>query len=193
MKRRSAVPSSASAAAQRRLLRHSVTALVVGTAAILAAVGRGAGHAARATPSEVIVRRVIDGDTIELSDGRLIRYIGIDTPEVRRRRGDHWVEDPEPFGREAAERNRQLVEGKRVRLEFDVETHDRYGRWLAYVYLVEPSGSGEPTRELLVNAQLVREGFAQPMTIPPNVAHAEEFRALSREARDGRRGLWQLR
>ena len=133
------------------------------------------------------MRRVVDGDTVQLSDGRLLRYIGIDTPEVRQRDGDRWVVNPEPFGRAATEANRRLVEGKAVRLEYDVQTHDRFGRLLAYVYV--PAGDAG---EAMVNAELVRLGMAQPMTIPPNVKYAERFRALAEEARREGRGLWGM-
>ena len=125
---------------------------------------------------------VIDGDTVELSDGRHVRYIGIDTPEVRRHEGTQWVVDPEPYAREATEANRRLVEGKPVRLEYDVETHDRYGRLLAYVYV----------GDVMVNAKLMEDGYAQPMTIPPNVKYVERFKQLASEARQQRRGLWGL-
>lgn len=131
-------------------------------------------------PEEARVARVIDGDTIELSDGRLVRYIGVDTPEVRRRQGDAWVKDPEPFSQAATKANRRLVAGKTVRLEYDVQTHDSYGRLLAYVYV----------GEMMVNAELLRLGVAQLLTIPPNVKYAERFRALAQEAREARRGLW---
>ena len=137
-----------------------------------------------ALPEQAHVRRVVDGDTIELQDGRLVRYIGIDTPEVRRKDGTHWVVDPEPFAEAATEANRRLVEGQTVRLVYDVQTHDRFGRLLAYVYV--PDGRGER----MVNAELVRQGFAQPLTIPPNVRSAELFRTLAAEARRERRGLW---
>ena len=138
-----------------------------------------------ASADHAAVRRVIDGDTIELSDGRLVRYLGIDTPEVRRRSGDRWVEDPEPFGRAAADTNRALVEGRRVRLEYDVQRTDRFGRLLAYVYVTLPDGV-----ELMVNERLVADGMAQPLTIPPNVRYAERFRVLAAEARRDKRGLW---
>ncbi len=131
------------------------------------------------------VGRVIDGDTIELADGRKIRYIGVDTPEVRRREGSQWVKDPEPFGLEASAFNRQLVEGKSVRLELDVQTHDRYGRLLAYVYV-----AGADQKEIFVNAELVKQGMAQPLTIPPDVKYAALFRDLARQAREEKRGLW---
>lgn len=131
-------------------------------------------------PESAAVRRAIDGDTLELTDGRLVRYIGIDAPEVRRRRGDEWVVDPEPFGEAARDANASWVQGKRVKLEYDAESYDRYGRLLAYVY-----ADGE-----MVNARLVREGYAEPLMIPPNVRYAEEFRRLAAEARQAGRGLW---
>ncbi len=141
-----------------------------------------------APTDERVIRRVVDGDTVELSDGRLLRYIGIDAPEVRRRVGDQWIVAPEPMGQEATDFNRRLVEGRRVRLEFDVQSHDRFGRLLAYVYVAD-GGAGE----VMVNAEMLRAGMAQPLTIPPNVKYAEHFRALAEEARQEGRGLWEDR
>lgn len=112
-----------------------------------------------------------------------MRYIGIDTPEVRRREGNRWVKDPEPFAQAATAANRDLVEGKAVRLEHDVQSHDRYGRLLAYVYV----------GETMVNEELLRLGMAQLLTIPPNVKYVERFRAIAQEARRARRGLWAAR
>ena len=139
-------------------------------------------------PQQATVRRVVDGDTIELSDGRLVRYIGVDSPEVRRRVGGQWIVAPEPMGREATVFNRGLVEGRTVRLEYDVQTHDRFGRLLAYVYV--HSTDGRSATEQMVNAELLRAGMAQPLTIPPNVKYVERFRALAQEAREAHRGLW---
>ena len=128
-----------------------------------------------------MVQQVIDGDTAQLGDGQMVRYIGIDAPEVRRHVGGEWVMDPEPFAQAATEANRQLVEGQRVRLEYDVQTHDRYGRLLAYLYVGDQ----------LVNAALLAGGYAQLLTIPPNVRYAEQFRALRNEAQREGRGLWK--
>lgn len=133
-----------------------------------------------ALPREALVTRVIDGDTVELAFGQRLRYIGVDTPETHRRIGDRWVEVHEAFGAEATTFNRSLVEGKRVRLEYDIEPHDKYGRLLAYVY----------AGETFVNAALLRQGYAHLLTIPPNVKHVDEFQALVREARAAQRGLW---
>ena len=137
----------------------------------------------RFAPTEFVVRRVIDGDTIELRDGRFVRYIGIDAPEVRRKVGDRWVVDPEPFARAATDANRRLVEHQPVRLEYDVQPKDRYGRILAYVYV----------GERMVNEELLAAGYAQLLTIPPNVRYVERFRAAANEARRARRGLWGTR
>lgn len=121
----------------------------------------------------VTVRRVIDGDTIELASGARVRYIGIDTPEMSGPR--------ECYATEATAKNRELVEGKRVALRKDVSETDRYGRLLRYVYL--------PTGEM-VNATLVREGYAVTSTFPPDVMFADLFVELEREAREAARGLW---
>ncbi len=88
----------------------------------------------------------------------------------------------EPFGKEAAKANRKLVDGKTVRLEFDVQQVDRYNRLLAYVYLKD---------DTFVNAWLVEHGYAVVMTIPPNVKHQDLFLKLQREAREKGRGLWK--
>ena len=129
------------------------------------------------------VVRTVDGDTVwvRLPSGiEKVRYIGIDTPEVH-----HPTRGEEPGGRAATEINRGLVGDRAVRLEPDVQLRDRYGRLLAYVWVTRPDGA-----ELMVNAELVRLGYAQVMTIPPNVRHAEMFRKLAAEAREQRRGLW---
>jgi micrococcal nuclease len=128
---------------------------------------------------EALVVRVVDGDTIVVQvEGRneKVRYIGVNTPELH-----HPVRGEEAGGREATEVNRDLVGGKQVRLELDVQVRDRYGRLLAYVW----------AGELMVNAELVRRGYAQVMTIPPNVRHQELLLKLQREARQAGRGLWR--
>jgi micrococcal nuclease len=123
------------------------------------------------------VQRVVDGDTIVRAGGERVRYIGIDTPES--------VKPGTPvqcFAKAASHENQQLLAGQAVRLRFDAERRDRYGRLLAYVYRTRDG--------LFVNAELVRRGYARTMTIPPNVAHAGEFRRLARGARQAGRGLW---
>ncbi|MGH7385204.1 MAG: thermonuclease family protein [Candidatus Rokuibacteriota bacterium] len=109
-----------------------------------------------------------------------VRYIGIDTPETR-----HPTRGEEPGGRVATAVNGRLVRDRMVRLEPDVQLRDRYGRLLAYVWVKRADGV-----EVMVNAELVRLGYAQVMTVPPNVRHAEMFRKLAADAREHRRGLW---
>jgi micrococcal nuclease len=125
------------------------------------------------------VVRVVDGDTIHVRiDAHVekVRYIGVNTPEVH-----HPRKGEEPGGREAAEVNRRLIEGKTVRLELDVRERDRYGRLLAYVWV----------GDVMINAELVRLGYAQVMTVPPNVRYQQLFLKLQREAREAGRGLWR--
>ncbi len=124
------------------------------------------------------VVHVVDGDTIDVQVGGRrvrVRYIGINAPESADPR-----RSVECFGREAAAKNKELVDGKIVRLERDVSETDRYGRLLRYVYV----------GDLFVNAELVRLGYAQAVTYPPDVKYQELFLALEREARAAGRGLW---
>ena len=118
---------------------------------------------------------VIDGDTIVIGGGEKVRYLGINTPETH-----HPDKLPEYCGQEAFEANRRLVAGKTVRLEFDQQLRDKYGRLLAYVYV----------DNLFVNAELVRQGYAQVSTYRENQRHHEEFQRLQQGAIEARRGLW---
>jgi micrococcal nuclease len=126
------------------------------------------------------VSEVIDGDTIrvELEGGKVetVRYIGINTPET-----NHPTVGSEPFGPEANEANRALVEGRRVFLERDRSETDRYGRLLRYVWV----------GDLLVNAELVRQGYARSIRYPPDTAHQTLLDQLQREAQRAGRGLWE--
>src|SRR3954452_22219370 len=113
-------------------------------------------------PGEVGVTRVVAADTIHVSLGgqdETVRYIGIDTPES--------VKPGTPvqcFAKAASAANERLVDGRRVRLSFDAERRDRYGRLLAYVYRADD--------DAFFNASLVEDGYARPLTIPPNVLFA---------------------
>ncbi len=125
---------------------------------------------------QYIVTRVIDGDTIELRNGEKVRYIGIDTPERH-----HPRKDVEYFAQEAYKANRQMVENKKVKLEFDVQQKDRYGRLLAYVYTEDG---------IMINEWLVANGYARVATFPPNVRYVDRFLRLEQEAREQNIGLW---
>jgi micrococcal nuclease len=156
----------------------SVAVLVI---AIVLLIRSGSGEDPR-TPAPKTgtahVTRAIDGDTIEVRyDGATedVRYIGVDTPET--------VKPDTPvqcFGPEAHELNARLVEGHDVRLEFDAERRDVYGRLLAYVRVGDE----------FVNAKLVRRGYATTLTIPPNDRYADEFARMEREASTRGLGLW---
>jgi micrococcal nuclease len=152
-------------------------ALAAAVAALL--LGRGGDSQAGGTLHGRVVR-VVDGDTIrvQLDGGReeRVRYIGIDTPES--------VKPGTPvqcFAKKASHFNDSLVDGRTVTLRTDAEQRDRYGRLLAYVY-----ADGR-----FINRELVARGYARTLTIPPNVAHADEFAALARRAREAGLGLWR--
>lgn len=142
--------------------------------------GDGAGGRTAGSPDVGRVVKVVDGDTIHVQVGSArekVRYIGVDTPETKDPR-----KPVQCFGEKASQFNERLVGDELVRLVGDVEERDRYGRRLAYVHRVRDG--------LFVNAELARLGYAQPLTIAPNVRFAERFAALAREARDAGRGLW---
>ncbi|MDB4897559.1 MAG: micrococcal nuclease-like protein [Firmicutes bacterium] len=151
-----------------------------GTATEATAAPTAASPAAPAGLADARVVRVVDGDTIEVeSAGQTfkVRLIGVNTPETV---------DPhkpvEPFGPEASAYTKQRLSGQSVRLEYDVEHNDHYGRALAYVWLGQE----------LFNATLVQEGYAQIMTIPPNVKYVDQFHQLQVSAREGKRGMWGM-
>jgi len=138
--------------------------------------GNGGADAAAASGDLRTVTKHVDGDTLWVSGGEKVRFIGMDTPESTNGRRDC-------FGAEASARTAELLPlGTEVRLVSDAGRRDRYGRTLAYVYRASDG--------LFVNAALVRDGYAQVMTVPPNVAHVDEFVALQREAREAGRGFW---
>lgn len=137
------------------------------------------------TPPAGLVRAgvtsIIDGDTIAVViDGRSyrVRYIGIDSPETA-----DPVHGREPFSAEATEANRRLVAGRVVGLERDTSETDRYGRLLRYVWV----------GNVLVNAELVRQGYAHAATFPPDVKYQALFLRLQQEAQAAGRGLWASR
>jgi len=126
----------------------------------------------RAPPEVAKVVQVIDGDTITVAGGYRVRYIGIDTPEV--------YPEKEAYGTEAWQANRLLVEGKEVRLERDVSQTDKYGRLLRYVYV----------DDILVNAELVKQGLAEAKAYPPDTKYQDLLEELEAEAKEAGRGIW---
>lgn len=123
------------------------------------------------------VKTVIDGDTIILEDNRRIRYIGIDSPEISDSKHKLFA-----YGQRAKKYNARLVQGKQVRLEFDRERQDRYGRYLAYVYLKNGT---------LVNKALIVEGLAVCYPVERNNRFQQEFLAEQQKAMKSNKGLWR--
>jgi len=125
---------------------------------------------------EYVVNKIIDGDTIRLDTGETVRYLGIDAPEV-------YVKGKgaEFYARDAARYNRKLVLMKKVRLEYDIEKKDQYGRLLAYVFV----------KNTFVNAELVKLGYAKVMIKPPNLKHKDLLLNNQKKAMAEERGLWQ--
>jgi micrococcal nuclease len=130
-------------------------------------------------PGSVPVTRVVDGDTFHVLRGGkdiTIRLIGIDTPEV-----GWYGGEAECYGAAAGRFVRGLLEGGRVRLEFDADRIDPYGRTLAYAYLED---------DRMLNVLLVRRGFAEVTIYAPNDRHETRLTAVEADARHARAGLW---
>ena len=126
----------------------------------------------------VRVVRVVDGDTINVEiNGKVepLRYIGIDTPETVDPR-----KTVQCFGIEASKKNKELVEGKLVRLEKDITDLDKYKRLLRYVWL----------GDTLINQELVMQGYAKSYSYPPDIKYQDKFVAAEKKAREDKLGLW---
>lgn len=129
------------------------------------------------TDEPVTVAHVHDGDTLRLTDDRRVRLIGVDTPELER--NGHPAQ---PLAIMARDTLRAMIKpGDTIRLRYDEERIDRYGRTLAHVYL--DNGAS-------VEAQLLRQGLAATLTIPPNTGNLACYQAAEREARQRQRGIW---
>ena len=129
----------------------------------------------------VLVTKVIDGDTFEISDvGGFVRMIGVGTPETI-----HPRKPVECFGKEASNRTKNLLNNKTVILQKDVSDKDKYGRLLRYVFLPL-----DDNQTLFVNDYLIREGFAKVLTYPPDVKYNEQFLDAQRESKEKKLGLW---
>ncbi len=122
-----------------------------------------------------LVERVVDGDTFVIIGGTKVRLIGADAPEAR------LGVSSEPYGKEAASFTKKMIEGLQVKLVYDVQQRDQYGRVLAYVYLEDGR---------FLNEMLVREGYAQIYTVPPNVAQVDILQEAQQYALENKLGLW---
>jgi micrococcal nuclease len=125
---------------------------------------------------EYVVRKVIDGNTIQLDTGEIVKYIGIETPELNLKEGGS-----EFFAKQASRYNQKLVFMKKVRLEFDKEREDSAGRMLAYVF----------EKRVFVNAELIKLGYARANIIPPNDKYKNMFLDYEKKAKQSEKGLWQ--
>ena len=127
------------------------------------------------------VKRVVDGDTLQLESGERVRLIGVNTPETK-----HPKKQVEYFGKEASAFTKRMVEGKLVRLEYDAlaggrDQKDRYKRTLAYVFLEDG---------MHLNEEIIKQGYGFAVSTRPPFLYQDGFRRLEREARENRRGLW---
>ncbi|MDA9101164.1 thermonuclease family protein [Omnitrophica bacterium] len=125
------------------------------------------------------VARAVDGDTLVLSNGERVRLIGVDTPETK-----HPLKPVEYFGKEASAFTKREIEGREVRLEYDWEKTDKYGRTLAYVY--------RASDDFFINAEIIKQGYGHAYTRFP-FKHMEEFSEYERLAREGEVGLWKMK
>lgn len=130
---------------------------------------KGASDHAIEKGSSIYISKVIDGDTVETKDGKKIRYIGINAPEIS-----------QPYGKEAADFNRSLVLGKTATIVFDKQQKDEYGRLLGYVYV----GS------TFVNLEIAKKGWAVAENISPDMLHQDEFVSAEQTAKHTCQGLW---
>ena len=149
---------------------------ILGLLVWLAVLLPGCGREPAGPPREAKVTRVIDGDTAELAGGAKVRFLGIDAPEMER---DGRL--AEFMAHQSKDYVVGLIQGKTVRLEYDRERYDRYGRLLAYLYL--PDGA-------MVNQAVVRQGLARVYSQVPNVRHQETLNTAQQEAMAAGRGLW---
>ena len=134
----------------------------------------------RRIDEQAIATWVFDGDTIEIDHSAHVRFIGINAPEI----GKDGKAD-EPYAQAARKRLQQLLHehGNRVALRLGREKHDRYQRLLAHLYFDDGTS---------IQEQLLREGLATTLEIPPNVSDADCYVAAEREARNAGRGVWSL-
>ena len=156
------------------LLKSKTPKLLIGVTLVLGiavglVVGYGVWHTDNSLYEQALVTAVIDGDTVELADGRRVRYLGIDTPES----GEYYAEN-------ATARNKELVEGKTAELERGNRDQDEYGRLLRYVYV----------DGVFVNAELVAQGYATAYIFDPDDRYSQILVQLEQYAKMREIGLW---
>jgi micrococcal nuclease len=129
------------------------------------------------TPKQLVkLSYVIDGDTIIVDGNKKIRYIGINTSELKTK-----TTPDECYAREASDENKKLLDNKQIFLEKDVSETDKYGRLLRYVW----------ADDIFINDFLVRNGFAKIDTYPPDTKYYYQFKQAEKEAKENNLGLWK--
>lgn len=189
---------------KRRMLKYVFLGLAIG-AGLLSVLAKQPAY------RQVMVVKVYDGDTVGLSDGQKVRLIGIDTPEEHDsdklladvRKSGQNVATIKAMGQKAHQFTSRWVLGQTVRLEFDQQRRDKYGRLLAYLYMPfpHPPLSSLPRAGYIVNvdgkkwyfinATIIQAGYAKPMAIAPNDKHKAVFQSLYQQAQENHLGLWE--
>jgi endonuclease YncB( thermonuclease family) len=169
--------------------RAAFVALAVAAGALLLVVRSvGRGRAPAFCPSRGTVRRVVDGDTFDLTNGARVRLLDVDAPEFGGERED--------VAMRAADALRRMIEGRPVRMEPGPRLRDAHGRWLLYVFVEEEAKGGHPAARssdedgILANAELVRRGLARAKGFGDPGARFAELLDAEREAREAGRGMW---
>jgi micrococcal nuclease len=147
------------------------------------------------TYDRILIVKVIDGDTIELTNQERVRLIGIDTPETKHnekskrdeKRSGVTADKIIALGKASKDFTTEIALNRHARIEFDAGKHDKYGRLLGYVFIFDEKSN----KEIFLNAAIIESGYALPLTIPPNIKYAEEFHELYLQARAHNRGLWE--
>jgi endonuclease YncB( thermonuclease family) len=158
-----------------------VAVLLLALGGAVAAEARVANCVPDGIDEQAVVERVHDGDTLRLRDGRTVRLIGINTPELARSKGNVPAEPHAEQARAALAA--LLPPGSPLALDFDADREDRYGRLLAHLYLV-------PIERGSVQQRLLEQGHGVAIVVPPNAGNAECYRAAEQRAREGGAGLW---
>ena len=134
--------------------------------------------ASQSNIKQAMVQNVIDGDTVRLQDGELVRFVGINTPEI-----DHETGQSEPFAEKARDVLRGLLGDKqpRILLQLDNETHDRHGRLLAHVFTTDGKN---------IQTQMISQGLGMWIVVPPNLRYMDCYRSAEQTARRQKIGVW---
>ncbi|MEN6617777.1 MAG: thermonuclease family protein [Syntrophorhabdus sp.] len=124
---------------------------------------------------DYVVRKIIDGSTVQLESGEIVKYIGVAAPELNRKEGG-----AEFYARQSVYANKKLVLLKKVRLEFDAKKKDEAGNMLAYVFV----------KKTFINADLIRNGYARAEVAAPNVKYKDVLLDAEKKAIADDKGIW---